>query len=87
MHSQLTLGLRFICSLRIKALQHEADVLIELVPVAVDDCENIVTLGLPLLQLLNTTSQVILNSFSLLQTLPGIRIGLVWNNNHSGMNA
>jgi len=66
---KLTFAFRFIRCLRIKPLKEYSDVLIELVPVSIDDIEDGIILSLTLLQLLNPFLEDSFESDSLLKPL------------------
>ena len=66
---RLTFALELVAGLCVEALQQDAHVLVELVPVAVDDVEHGVVLDLALLQLVDATAQLLVGSVVPLQTL------------------
>ena len=67
--ANLTFALELVAGLCVEALQEDAHVLVELVPVAVDDVEHSVVLDLTLLQLVNSAAQLLVGPVVALQAL------------------
>ena len=66
---RLTFALELVAGLGVEALQQDAHILVELVPVAIDDVEHSVVLDLALLQLVYSTAQLLVGPMVPLQTL------------------